>query len=262
MTEPDRSTAGGPGVGRLSVIIPTWNEAPLIADAVERAARIGDEVIVADGGSPDGSAERAEAAGAIVVTSLKGRGIQLRAGAERATGEVLLFLHADARVPARARPAILDSVRQGAIGGAFFIRFLPCSWFTRLLEPSNDVRRRVTRGYYGDTGIFVRADEYHKLGGFRPWPIMHDYEFSRRMERAGPCTYISDPCVYASARRFEGREMATLRTWLMIQSLYRLGIPPERLARYYPDVRGEQPERFIAQAALALLAEEGRASPG
>lgn len=255
MTDSQLGPARNAKAERLSVIIPTWNEAPLIADAVARAAPIGDEVIVADGGSPDGTVERAEAAGATVVSSPKGRGVQLLAGAERATGDVLLFLHADARLPGRARAAILEAVRGGAIGGGFFIRFLPRSWFTRSLEPGNDLRRRVTRGYYGDTGIFVRAEVYRRLGGFRPWPIMHDYEFSRRMERAGRCAYIRDPCMYASARRFEGRELRTLSTWLAIQSLYRAGVPPERLARHYPDVRGEYPEDFISQAAAALAAE-------
>lgn len=242
----------------LSVVIPTWNEAPLIADAVSRALLIGDEVIVADGGSPDGTAGRAEATGAIVATSAKGRGIQLHAGALRATGDVLLFLHADARLPARARAALLSAVEGGAIGGGFFIRFLPRSWFTRLLEPGNDVRRRVTRGYYGDTGIFVRADVYHRLGGFRPWSIMHDYEFSRRMERAGRCAYVRDPCVHASARRFEGRELRTLSTWFTIQSLYRAGVPPHRLARLYPDVRSEHPEHFLREIERTLGGPEGR----
>lgn len=171
----------------------------------------------------------------------------------QASGKVLLFLHADARLPSRARAAILDAIQErGAIGGGFFIRFLPKSWFTRILEPSNDVRRRVTSAYYGDTGIFVTASAYRRLGGFRPWPIMHDYEFSRRMEKGGPCAYIRDPPIFASARRFQGQEIRTLRTWLSIQSLYRLGVPPERLARFYPDVRGKDPTAFISQAEAAL----------
>ena len=244
--------AGTPTAPRLTVVIPTWNEAPLISDAVRRAALIGDEVIVADGGSIDGTVERAEAAGARVVTSAKGRGIQLHAGAERATGQILLFLHADARLPPHARIRILEAIRAGAIGGGFFIRFLPRSWFTRLLEPANDLRRRLTRGYYGDTGIFVRVDVYHDLGGFQPWAVMHDYEFSRRMERAGPCAYIRDPCVQASARRFQGREISTLRTWLTIQSLYRIGVPPQRLARRYPDVRSNDPEEFLMETSIVL----------
>ena len=239
----------GPGP-TISVIIPTWREAPLIADAVACARRIGDEVIVADGGSPDGTGATAEAAGARLVTSAKGRGPQLRAGAEAATGEVLLFLHADARLPAGARSAIHDALSDpGVIGGAFFLRFLPASWFTRLLEPSNDLRRRLTRRTYGDTAIFVRAEAYRRLGGFRPWPLMHDYELSGRLRRAGRWAYLREPSVWASARRFEGRELRTLGLWLAIQGLYRLGVSPHRLARAYPDARGDRPDAFIALAA-------------
>ena len=258
MTGSRTAGSGAFGGPLLSVVIPTWNEEPLIADAVARASLIGDEVIVADGGSSDRTVERAKAAGATVVTSAKGRGIQLHSGALRAAGQVLLFLDADARLPIRARDAILKAVQErGAIGGGFFIRFLPQSWFTRILEPSNGVRRHVTSAYYEDTGIFVKADSYRELGGFRPWPIMHDYEFSRRMERAGPCAYIRDPPVYASARRFQGCELRTLRTWLTIQSLYRLGVPPERLARLYPDVRSPHPEEFLAEVAAILDREAG-----
>lgn len=118
----------------LSIIIPTWQEAPLIRDTVQCAWRIGDEVIVVDGGSRDGTAMLAEAAGARVVLAPKGRGRQLQTGAKAATGDILLFLHADVRLPPAARTAILGALSAPeVIGGNFLIRFLPASWFTRLL---------------------------------------------------------------------------------------------------------------------------------
>jgi glycosyltransferase involved in cell wall biosynthesis len=234
---------------RLSVVIPAYQEAPLIADAIENARGFADEVIVADAGSPDGTGAIAAASGVPVVQAAKGRGPQLLAGAAAATGDVLLFLHADARLPARARDAVLGAMRDdGVVGGGFYIRFLPQSWFTRALEPGNDVRRRITRSYYGDTAIFARAEVYRRLGGHKPWKVMHDYEFSRRLEAAGPCVYVEDPCIWASARRFEGREIRTLLTWVSVQGLYRLGVPPRLLSPLYPDVRGGNPERFIAMA--------------
>lgn len=235
---------------RLSIVIPAWNEAPLIADAVACAQAIADEVIVADARSPDRTAEEAAGAGAIVVQAeRKGRGPQLLAGAAAATGDVLLFLHADARLPPRARRAIEDALASPRCpGGAFYIRFLPRSWFTRALEPANDLRRAITRRYYGDTGVFVRASVYRELGGHRPWRVMHDYEFSGRLEAAGPCAYIRDPCIWADSRRFEGREIRTLLNWILVQSLYRIGVPPILLGPLYPDVRGYQPQRFIALA--------------
>ena len=237
----------------LSVVIPTWQEAPLVADAVRCAAKLGDEVIVADGGSPDGTAELARDAGARVVIGPKARGSQLNDGAAAARGEVLLFLHADARLARAGRDAILAVLADSdVVGGNFLVRFLPESRFTRVLVPFNDLRRHVTRRYYGDSGMFVRAPAFRRLGGVRPWPVMHDYELSGRLRRLGRCAYIREPSVWASARRFEGREAHTALTWAAIQLAYRLGAPPERLARLYPDVRGGGPERFIAESRQRL----------
>lgn len=242
----------------ISVIIPTWREAPLIADAVRSAETIGDEVIVVDAGSPDGTAAIAVDAGARVVFAPKGRGVQLHAGAEAATGSILLFLHADARLPSAARQKLLDLFdTPGVIGGNFLIRFIPESWFTRRLVPINDLRRRLTRRYYGDSAIFIQAEKYWKLGGVRPYPLMHDYEFSKRMERHGRCVYIRDVIVTASARRFEGRELRTVLTWIMIQLLYWLDISPELLAKAYPDRRGEQPDRFVHEWHVRRTDEAG-----
>jgi rSAM/selenodomain-associated transferase 2 len=232
---------------RLSVVIPAWNEAPLIADAIRNANLIGDEVIVVDADSPDGTGNLAARERATVIQAPKGRGPQLRAGAA-AQGDVFLFLHADARLPATARTAILDQLEDSAVvGGGFYIRFLPQSWFTRILEPSNDLRRRITKAYYGDTGIFIRKSVYQELGGHRPSPVMHDFEFSRRMEQVGRCVYIRTPCIWASARRFRAREIRTLFTWLLIQSLYRLGVSPHLLGRLYPDVRASDNDLFLSE---------------
>lgn len=242
----DGAGTGMTGAPLLSIVIPTWREAPLIGDAVACALRIADEVIVADSGSPDGTADVARNAGADIVLAPKGRGPQLHAGACAATGDVLLFLHADARLPPHARAAILGALSDGAvIGGNFLIRFLPESWFTRCLAPANDLRRRLTGRAYGDSGIFVRRAAYQELGGYRPWPLFEDYDFVTRMKRHGGFTYIRDVGVYASSRRFEGREIRTLLTWMSLQTLYWLGVPPHRLARSYPDVRGDRPKRFL-----------------
>lgn len=140
----------------LSIIIPAWNEAALIVDAVNSARRIADEVIVVDGRSNDHTARLAHKAGAKVILAEKGRGAQLHAGALAASGDVLLFLHADARLPQYARDVLAKSFSDPSIvGGNFLIEFLPRSWFTQILVPFNDIRHWLTRRYYGDSGIFV-----------------------------------------------------------------------------------------------------------
>lgn len=231
---------------RLTVIIPTWNEAPLIANAVDCARLLAEEVIVADGGSTDGTAEIARAVGCRVVASAKGRGVQVAAAARVAMGDVLLVLHADARLPPSARRAIERALADPTVpGGNFLVRFLPESRFTRVLVPFNDVRRRVTRRYYGDSAIFVRAEACRRLGPVLPWKVMMDYEYSARLESLGRGAYIREPAVWVSSRRFQGREGRTVLTWFAIQTLYRLGVPPRLLERLYPDMREREPGRFV-----------------
>lgn len=253
MTERD-TRAEAPSI---TVVIPTWREAPLVAGAVACARRLGAEVIVADGGSDDGTALAAERAGARVVVSPKGRGVQLAAGAEAASGDVVLFLHADARLPATARAAIEGALADpGVVGGAFYIRFLPASWFTRVLEPANHLRRLVVRHTYGDCAIFVRAAALREIGGVRPWPVMHDFELTGRMARAGRFAYLREPCVYAADRRFHGRELRTLGLWIAIRTLYRLGVSPHALGRAYPDARGRDAPFEAAVAGLSAREPE------
>jgi rSAM/selenodomain-associated transferase 2 len=227
---------------KLSVIISTWCEADLIAEAVEAARRIGDEVIVADGGSTDGTADIARAAGARVVLAEKGRGPQLDAGARAATGHVLLFLHADARLPERARPSIAAALSDSEVhGGNFLLRFVPESRSARLFSWANDLRRRRLRIYYGDSAIFVRRDTYEALGGFAPMPIMEDFDLVRRLERHGRTAYITDVHVEVSARRFASARTAALLQWIMVQSLFSLGVPARYLVHLYPDARNPGP---------------------
>lgn len=222
----------------LSVIIPTWCEAGAIGAQVAYARSIGEEVIVADGGSPDGTAERAAAAGARVVRTAKGRGRQLRQGAAEARGDVLLFLHADTTLEAAAREAIEAHLANPAVvGGNFLLRFDPPDLWARVFDTANDLRRRVLAIYYGDSAIFVRRSVYQAIGGFRDQPLMEDFDLVKRMEAAGPTAYIREVRAWSSARRFRDAPLKTLAIWALVQGLYSAGLSAERLARLYEDIR-------------------------
>jgi rSAM/selenodomain-associated transferase 2 len=230
------SNASGP---RISAVIPTWQEATRIAECVQAAASVADEVIVVDAGSADGTTEVARAVGARVISiERKGRGPQLHAGALAAAGDILLFLHADAQLRQGARDAMLRALEDPAVvGGNFYLRFWPEGRFARLFTWVNHLRRRLLRIYYGDSAVFVRRAVYEELGGFRPLPILEDYELVRRLERRGRTVYVQEVEVLASARRFEGRPWRTLFLWVVIQGLYMAGVSPDRLARLYADLR-------------------------
>lgn len=171
-------------MGTLTVIIPTWNDAARVGHALEAAARVGDEVIVVDGGSPDGTADLARATGVRVVTAPKARGIQLHVGALAARGDVFLFLGADAPPAPDARESILAALEDPAVIGGFLPR--PDSRAPLFPRPGPPRERGLgARRAPGSSGMFIRAETYAALGGFRPWAVMHDREFAGRMEAAG-----------------------------------------------------------------------------
>jgi glycosyltransferase involved in cell wall biosynthesis len=187
----------------LSVVIPCWREAPIIGASVERARSFADEVVVADAASPDGSAEEAKAAGAQVIQSPKGRGAQLHAGALASSGDVLLFLRADARLVGPIRPAISASLGEPEVlGGSFLLRYVPSSSWASFFSSASDWRRRLLAVWRGDSGLFVRREAYFALGGYKPWPLFEDLDLARRLGRAGRTAYLREVTIEASSRRF------------------------------------------------------------
>jgi rSAM/selenodomain-associated transferase 2 len=236
--------------GRISVVVPTFNEAERLPQLL--GTLVGQpelrEIIVADGGSTDGTTVIAEQLGALVVSAKHGRGGGLRAGAAAGKGEILLFLHADSIFPAGGLGAIVAALdRNPSIpGGNFRVIFDVDTLFARVLSAVY-ARIRYFALYYGDSGIFVRREVYDAIGGIKAMPVMEDYEFVRRLERAGPTCRIDDPPLVTSSRRFSNRRRAAaLWIWIKIHLLYWFGVSTERLARMY--VRNQ--ERAVQRTSI------------
>jgi rSAM/selenodomain-associated transferase 2 len=236
--------------GRVSVVIPTLNEADRLPQLLAVLAREPDlrEIIVADGGSNDGTQLVALQLGTKVVSTERGRGRALCDGAAAARGDILLFLHADSIFPPGGLGGIvraLDGNRRVA-GGNFRVVFDVDTRFTRRLAAVYAWIRRFSL-YYGDSGIFVRRKVYDEIGGIRPMPLMEDYDFVRRLERAGPTCRIDDPPLITSARRFMNRPWpVALWSFTKIHLLYWLGVSPEHLASVY----ARDHERWLQRASM------------
>lgn len=204
---------------RVSVVIPTLNEAERIERILESVEGQGGDVeaIVADGGSTDGTRARVNG-GARLICSPRGRAVQMNAGAAAASGDVLLFLHADTTLPERAAERVRAAAEAGFVGGCFLNRFRESGWAGRFFDPLRDLRTRLLREFYGDNAIFVRRRVFEEIGGFRRLPIMEDYDLAVRMRRRGRLCVIPDR-VLTSARRFlkNGWIRQTLRNqWIKI----------------------------------------------
>ena len=221
----------------ISVVIPTLNEAenlrrllPMLGSDDETV-----ETIVVDGGSTDGTADIANEYGAILISSPPGRGQQIARGAAEAKGDTFLFLHADSYWPCGGFAAIQSALdaRPDAPGGNFRLLFSADDGFSRWLNGFYAFIRWLGF-YYGDSGMFVRAEVYRALGGVRPIALMEDYDFVRRMERAGHTICVKSPPLVTSSRRFHNRHpLAIVSGWVVIHALYFLGVSPDRLARLY-----------------------------
>ncbi len=222
---------------RISVVIPTLNEEEALPACLAACAGAW-EIVVADGGSPDRTVEIALSAGARVLHAPRGRGAQLGAGARAATGDALLFLHADTRLPqgwdARVRRALS---RPGARWGCFLLSIVPSGPALSAIAWGANLRTLALRLPYGDQAVFTLREAYAEAGGFAPIPLMEDVDLARRLATGGGFSPVRAR-VAASARRFEaeGPLFSTLRNYSLLLR-FLLGTPAGRLAPRYPDVR-------------------------
>ena len=226
---------------RLSIVIPTLDDASSLRRHLPSALREGDEVVVSDGGSRDDTGTTARGLGAEVVEGPAQRGAQLNRGAARASGEILLFLHADTNLPEGAAEAVRRAIAGGAVGGGFELCFDTAHPTLERFARRINWRTRWSRCPLGDQAHFVRRQDFDALGGYREWPLFEDLDFARRLKRRGPIAVLVPPVV-TSARRYleKGPWRNVARNWLLF-ALYFLGIPPPRLEGLYRPRRPDRP---------------------
>jgi len=217
---------------RLSVIVPALNEARGIRAALDALAPLrarGHEVIVVDGGSTDGTAHVALPSCDRVLNAPRGRAVQMNAGARAATGDALVFLHADTRLPPHADELVLFSL-QTHIWGRFDVKIDGRHPLLKIVGCAMNLRSRLTGIATGDQAIFVRRDAF---AGFPEIALMEDVAFCERMKRLGPPACRREKAL-TSARRWESRGvLRTIALMWALRLLYSLGARPERLARLY-----------------------------
>lgn len=220
---------------KISIIIPALNEAARIADAVRRAKETEPhEVIVADGGSDDETAALAREAGANVLITGPGRAIQQNTGARHATGDALLFLHADTWLPPDAVGQVESALADAAVGCGAFLQQIEAEGLAyRLLERGNAWRVKRRGITYGDQGIFVRRALFEELGGFPEVRLMEDLLLMKRLRRRAWPLLLPGP-LHVSARRWQrhGVVRQTARNWLLLAAA-RCGVSPDKLASFY-----------------------------
>ncbi|MFU8894685.1 MAG: TIGR04283 family arsenosugar biosynthesis glycosyltransferase [Luteolibacter sp.] len=220
----------------LSIIIPTLNEAEALAPLLDTllAARP-HEILIADGGSTDATRETANRPGVKFIEAAHGRAVQMNHAAALATGEFLLFLHADTRPPPDF-PALITRTLQtpGTSAGAFRFKLDDSLPAAPLIESLVHLRCRLRQLPYGDQGLFLRRSLFDHLGGFPEWPVMEDYQFIRILKKRGRIRITDSPAITSSRRwRKSGVVRTFLRHQLMIAA-HHLGVPPTRIAQLRP----------------------------
>lgn len=229
---------------QFSIIIPVLHESLIINELIGhlRTLEMAEEceLIVVDG-SPGGDTLNSVADKELRgLSSPPGRAKQMNAGARAASGDILLFLHADTHLPADSLTQIdLVMSESRYIGGAFNLGIFPHRWIYRLIAAVASARSRLTRIPYGDQAIFIRKEAFRRLGCYPEIPIMEDVALMQRIKKSGGKIYIIPRCVTTSPRKWEqeGIIYATLRNWFLLAAYY-LGVSPAKLAGHY--ISGEK----------------------
>ena len=227
------------GKTRFSIVIPVINERKIIhtlLESLRQQAGIRQCQIIVVDGDPNGSTLQVIDDPAVTqLTSARGRGLQMNRGAEEARGDILVFLHADTRLPPGSLSLIDRTLKDPRyVAGAFNLQIASARPVLKLIARTANLRSRVTRVPYGDQAIFIDRDYFVRMGRFREIPIMEEVDLLRRIRRNGDHICILREAVLTSPRRWEaeGPLYTTLRNQLLIL-LFGLGIKPEKIAQLY-----------------------------
>jgi len=224
-------------MSRLSIIMPVLNEGEGIAatlDALIDLRLLGVEVVVVDGGSRDATVQRARLRATKVIRAPRGRAMQMNAGAKAATGDTLLFLHADTRLPWRSHRLVLDGlVRSGRQWGRFDVKIAGQSSLLKIIAMLMNLRSRISGIATGDQAMFVKRDVFFACGGFPELPLMEDVALSKLLKRKGRPLCLR-PRAVTSGRRWEMHGvMRTIVLMWKLRLAYFAGADPGKLAEEY-----------------------------
>jgi len=223
----------------ISVVIPVLNEEKTIAASLRALTPLGPyEIIVVDGGSHDRTRDICGSFNIEAITSEPGRARQMNHGARHASGDVLVFLHADTRLPPSAFHDIVTALGDPRyLGGRFDVELEGDHWMLKVIGRMISYRSRVTKVGTGDQALFVRREVFERMGGYPDIPLMEDIAFCRTLKGMGEVACLRSRVV-TSARRWEvdGLWRTILRMWTL-KSLYLAGVSPARLKQFYADTR-------------------------
>ncbi|XLQ12080.1 MAG: TIGR04283 family arsenosugar biosynthesis glycosyltransferase [cyanobacterium endosymbiont of Epithemia adnata isolate EadnSB Bon19] len=220
----------------ISIIIPVLNEETFILKTLNNLrTNEAIEVIVVDGGSQDNTVQLVQNMGVkIIKLTQASRSLQMNQGALLATGNILLFLHADTILPQGYDELILNSFSNSKIvGGAFKLKIDLSLFSLRLIEILVNWRSQIFSIPYGDQGIFVKTSVFREIGGFTNFPIMEDFEFMQKLNKRGKIVIVSAKVV-TSGRRWQ--KLGVVKTTLINQLIilgYYLGVSPQKLVQWY-----------------------------
>ena len=224
-------------MSKLSIIMPVHDEGERIAAALDALAdlrSLGTEVIVVDGGSRDATIQRARLRADRVISAPRGRALQMNAGAEKAAGDVLLFLHADTRLPADADHVVLNGLaRSGRAWGRFSVKIEGRHPLLLVVGLLMNIRSRLSGIATGDQAIFVKREAFRAAGGFPPIPLMEDMALCKRLKRVSRPLCLRQRVVTSGRRWEQNGVLPTILLMWRLRLAYFFGSDPTELARQY-----------------------------